>query len=70
MIQLFFDYACSAWYPSLTKDFQERLQISQNICIRFCFQLSKKTRIGVTEFKKINWLNINDRFSQWVLSSI
>ena len=33
-------------------------------------QLDKKTRIGVAEFKEINWLNINDRFSQCVLSSI
>ena len=33
-------------------------------------QLNKKTQIGVAEFKEINWLNINDRFSQCVLSSI
>ena len=33
-------------------------------------QLDKKKRIGVAEFKEINWLNINDRFSQYILSSI
>ena len=33
-------------------------------------QLDKKTRIGVAEFKEINWLNINDRFSECVLSTI
>ena len=33
-------------------------------------QLDKKTRIGVADFKEINWLNINDRFSQCLLSSI
>ena len=33
-------------------------------------QLEKKKRIGVGEFKEINWLNINDRFAQCVLSSI
>ena len=70
MIQPFFDYACPAWYPSLRKDLQKRLQVSQNNCVRFCLQLDKKTRIGVAEFKEINWLNINDRFSQCVLSSI
>ena len=32
----------------------------------FCLQLEKKTRIGVAEFKEINWLIINDRFSQCV----
>ena len=29
MIQPFFDYACPAWYPSLRKDLQNRLQVSQ-----------------------------------------
>ena len=46
------------------------LQVSQNNCVRFCLQLDKKTRIGVAEIKEINWLNINDRFLQCVLSSI
>ena len=35
-------------------------------CVRFCIRLEKKTRIGVAEFKEINWLIINDRFSQCV----
>ena len=70
MIQPFFYYICPAWYRSLKKDLQKRLQVSQNNCVRFCLQLDKKTRIGVAEFKEINWLNINDRFSQCVLSSI
>ena len=34
------------------------------------FATGKKTRIGVAEFREINCLNINDRFSQCVLSSI
>ena len=54
MIQPFFEYACPAWYPSLRKDLQKRLQVSQNGCVRFCLQLDKKTRIGVAEFKEIN----------------
>ena len=70
MIQPFFDYACSAWYPSLRKDLQKWLQVPQNNCVRFCLLLDKKTQIGVATFNEINWLNINDRFSQWVLWSI
>ena len=70
MTQSFFDYACPAWYPSLRKDLQERIQFSQNNCVRFCLQLNKTARIGVAEFKEINWLNIKDRFSQYILSSI
>ena len=53
----------AAWYPSLRKELQKRLQVSQNNCVRFCLQLDKKARIGVVEFKEINWLNLNDRFS-------
>ena len=70
MIQPFFDYVGSAWYPRLRKDLQKQLQVSQNNCVRFCLHLGKKTQIRVAEFKEINWLNINDRFSQRVLSSI
>ena len=70
MIQPFFDYGCSAWYPSLRKDLQKRLQVSQNNCVSFCLQLEKKTGIRAVEFKEISWLNINDRFSQCILSSI
>ena len=69
MIKPFFDYTCPAWYPSLRKDLQKRLQVSQNNCVSFCLQLDKKARIGVAKFKEINQLNINI-FSQCVFSSI
>ena len=51
MIQPFFDYACSAWYTSLRKDFQKRLQVFQNNFVRFYLELDKKARIGVAKFK-------------------
>ena len=35
LIQPHFDYACSAWYPNLTKKLKNRIQTSQNKCIRF-----------------------------------
>ena len=63
MIQSFFDCDCPAWYASLRKDLQKRLQLSQSNCVRFCLQQDKKTRVGVAEFKEINWLDKNDRFS-------
>ena len=55
---------------SLRKGLQKTLHVSQNICVKFCLQLDKKSRVGVAEFKEIYWLNINDRFSQCVLSNI
>ena len=39
LIQSHFDYACLAWYPSLTEKTKEKLQIMQNKCIRFCLRL-------------------------------
>ena len=35
LIQPHFDFACSAWYPNLTKGLKNKLQISQNKCIHF-----------------------------------
>ena len=52
LIQPHFDYACSAWYPSLTKKLKNRIQTSQNKCIRFCLQLDKMTHISHIIYKR------------------
>ena len=70
IIQPHLDYACSAWYPNLSKKSKDKIQIIQNKCIRFCLQLDKRTHIGIEHFEKINWLNINHRFYQCLNSSI
>jgi len=64
LIQPNFDYACTAWYPNLNKNLLKKLQIMQNKCIRFCLQLDNRSHIGEAQFKKINWLPVNDRVSQ------
>ena len=46
LIQPHFDYACSAWYPNLTKKLKHRIQTTQNKCIRFCLQLDKLKHIS------------------------
>ena len=33
MIQPHYDYACSAWYPLLSKNLLKKIQISQNKCV-------------------------------------
>ena len=66
LIQPHFDYACSAWYPNLTKNLTKKIQISQNKCIRFCLGLDNRTHIGVNEFKTINWLPVQNRYEQSV----
>ena len=70
LIQPHFDYVCSAWYPNLNNRLRSKLKILQNKCIRFCLNLDIKAHIGLTEFQKINWLPINDRFEQFISSMV
>ena len=41
-----FDYACSAWYPNLTKNLEHIIQTTQNKFMRFCLQLDKLKHIS------------------------
>ena len=68
IIQLFFDYACNAWYPNLNKNVKTRLQAIQNKYIRFCLKLGDRACTKVKEFEKINWLPIQDRINQCTVS--
>ena len=68
LIQPHFDYACSAWYPNLSKKLKSRIQTSQNKRIRFCLQLDKTSHISEKEFETINWLSIKERYNQCVNS--
>ena len=64
LIQSYFNYACSAWYTNLSKNFKTKSQTLQNKCLRFCLQLDNRAHVGITEFKKINWLQVDYRFRQ------
>ena len=68
LIQPHFDYACSAWYPDLTKKLKNRIQTSQSKCIRFYLQLDKMTHISHKEFETLNWLPVTERFKQCINS--
>ena len=46
LIQLHFDYTCTAWYSNLKKKYKNKLQALQNKCIRFCLQLDSREHIG------------------------
>ena len=50
LIQPLFGYACTAWFPNLSKKLRLRLQATQKKCIKFCLQLDKMTMICVNEF--------------------
>ena len=46
LIQSHFDYACTAWYPNLSKKLKNKIQTLQNKCIRFCLQLDKMSHVS------------------------
>ena len=70
LIQPLFDYGCTAWFPNLSKKLRLRLQAMQIKCIRFCLQLDKMSRICVKEFLELFWVNIHDRYLQFIDSDI
>ena len=69
LIQPHFDYACTAWYPNLCKKLKDKIQTTQNKCIRFCLNLDKIAHISQNEFEKLNWLPISNRINQCILST-
>ena len=70
LIQPHYDYACSAWYPSLSKRLLKKIQISPNKCIRYCLKLDNRSHVGVVELKKLNWLPTKERVYQCICISI
>ena len=67
LIHPHFDYACTAWYPNLCKKLKNKIQITQNKCVRFCLNLDKMAHTLQNEFEKLNWLPISDRINQCIL---
>ena len=39
---------------------KNKIQITQNKCIRYCMQLDKMTHISKNEFETLNWLPVKD----------
>ena len=70
LIQPHFDYACTGWYPNLSKKLKDKLQVTQNKCIRFCLKLQSREHISNEHFHKLNWLQINQRFQLCVTSTV
>ena len=70
LIQPHYEYACSAWYPSLSKRLLKKIQISQNKCIRYCLKLDNRSHVGIAEFKRLNWLPTKERVYQCICVNI
>ena len=58
LIQPHFDYACTAWYPNLTKKQKRRYkkEVMQNKCIGLCLRLNKMQHMSLADFRLINLL--------------
>ena len=54
LMQPYFDYACSAWYCNLCKKLKNKIQTSQNKCIRFYLQFHKIAHAFPKEFETID----------------
>lgn len=64
IIQCYFDYASSAWYPSLTNVLKQKLKVAQNKVVRFILDMGPRTHIGQDELDKVGILNTGDRVQQ------
>ena len=64
LIQPHSDYACSAWYPNLTKKLKHRIQTTQNKCMHICIHLDKLKHISHEEFERLNWIPVTYRFKE------
>ena len=70
LTQPLFDSTCTAWFSNPSKRLKLYLQAWQKKCIRFCLQLEKRSKIRVKEFLQLNWLNVHDRYLQFIVSDI
>ena len=69
-IQPQFDYALSAWYPNLAQKMKNKVQITQNKCIRYCLEPDKVIQISKIKFEFLKWLPVKDRFHQSIKSIV
>ena len=68
LMQPHFDYACSAWYPNLTKKLKHILPTTQNMCMHFRLLLVKLKHISHVEFQHLIWLPKTYRLKTVVLN--
>ena len=53
LIQPHINYACTAWYPNLIKKLKNKIETTQNKCVRFCLNVDKMAHISQNEFEKL-----------------
>ena len=61
LIQCHFDFACSLWYPGLSKILKNNLQVTQNQIIWFVLNMDSRAHVGSDVFKSLGWLPVSKR---------
>ena len=64
LIQCHFDYVSAIWYSGITHTLKNKLQIVQNIVIRFILDLPARSHVGYDEFSKVNIFPVDKRVDQ------
>ena len=49
---------------------KNKIQITQNKCVRYCLQVDKMTHISKNEVETLNWLLVKGRFNQSINSIV
>ena len=70
LIQCQFDYACSFWYPGISKVLKNKLQLTQNKIIRFVLNMDSRARVGSEVFKSLGCLPVSKRVDQIILNHV
>ena len=68
--QCHFDYACSFWYPGLSKVLKNKLQVTQNKIIRFVLNMDSRANVGSEVFKSLGLLPVSKRVDQIILNHV
>ena len=70
LIQCHFDYACSFWYPGLSKVLKNKLQVTQNKIIRFVLNMDSRAHVCSEVFKSLGWLPVSKRVDPIILNHV
>ena len=70
LIQSHFDYACSFWYPGLSKVLKNKLQVDQNKIIWFVLNMDSRALSGSSVFMSLGWLPVSIRVDQIILNHV
>ena len=65
-----FDYACSFWYPGLSKVLKNKLQVTLNKIIRCVLNMDSRSHVGSGVFKSLGLLPVSKRVDLIILNHV